>query len=182
MRYTAFYLKDKFIYRWSYTKAGSMLEIPVSYSRLLGLLRLLRDLGGKADVAKISEETDMHADEILPLLAFSEMIGLISVDEGDAKLTESGMNFLKQGHMGRAKYVRNKLMELNVFSEIMNELKKKGSLEKEDVIEIIASKGGFCYCNNLEEAFNCLVHWGVYSGLIEYDREENLIRLGEVNT
>ncbi|RSN71741.1 AAA-associated domain-containing protein [Candidatus Methanodesulfokora washburnensis] len=158
------------------------MEIPVSYSRLLGLLRLLRDLGGKADVAKISEETDMHADEILPILAFSEMIGLISIDEGDAKLTESGINFLKQGHTGRAKYVRDKLMELKVFNEILNELKKKGSLEKEDVMEIIASKGGFCYCSSLEEAFNCLIHWGVYSGLIEYDREENLIRLGEVNS
>jgi len=59
-------------------------------------------------------------------------------------------------------------------------LRKKGSLEKEDVMEIIASKGGFCYCSSLEEAFNCLIHWGVYSGLIEYNREENLIKLGEI--
>jgi len=150
-------------------------------SRLLGLLRLLRDLGGEADVARISEETGMHADEILPLLAFSEMMGFIYVEKGDAKLTKHGINFLRQGHMERAGYVREKLMELDVFSEILKELKKKGSLEKESVMEIIASKGGFCYCSNLEEEFNCLIHWGVYSGLIEYDREENLIRLGEID-
>lgn len=171
-----------FIYMLGHTGTGSVLEIPVSYSRLLGLLRLLRDLGGKADVARISEETDMHADEILPLLAFSEMIGLISVDEGDAKLTESGANFLRQGHMERAKYVRERLMEIKVFNEIMRKLKEEGSLGKEDVMEIIASAGGFCYCSDLEEAFNCLIHWGIYSGLIEYDREEKLIKLGEVDT
>jgi hypothetical protein len=48
-------------------------------------------------------------------------------------------------------------------------------------MEIMISKGGFCYCGSLEEAFNCLIYWGVYSGLIEHDREENLIRLVEVN-
>jgi NitT/TauT family transport system ATP-binding protein len=153
----------------------------ISYSRLLGLLRLLMDLGGRADIARISEETDIHADEILPLLTFSEMMGLISIENGDAELTEAGINFLRQGHAERAKYVRSKLMELEIFKEILDELKKRGSLEKEDVMEIMISKGGFCYCSGLEEAFNCLIYWGVYSGLIEHDREEKLIKLVEVN-
>ena len=153
----------------------------ISYSRLLGLLRLLMDLGGRADIARISEETDIHADEILPLLTFSEMIGLISIENGDAELTEAGINFLRQGHAERAKYVRSKLMELEIFKEILDELKKRGRLEKEDVMEIMISKGGFCYQSNLEEELNYLIYWGVYSGLIEYDREEKLIKLGEID-
>ncbi|RDD53628.1 MAG: hypothetical protein BA066_03415 [Candidatus Korarchaeota archaeon NZ13-K] len=155
-----------------------MSELPVSYSRVLGLLRLLRDLGGEADVARISEETGMHADEILPLLEFLEMIGLISVDEGDAKLTESGIDFLGLSHSERGSYIRSKLMHLEVFSEVMRRLKERGGLRKEEVMRIIASSGGFCHQGDLEEAFNCLIYWGVCSGLIEYDREERLVRPG----
>lgn len=153
------------------------MEITASLSRVLGFLRILRDLGGKVDVARIPDESGMHADEVLPLLDFSEALDLIRVANGDVELTESGSEFLRGSHDFRAKYLRGKLMKLSSFKEIMGELKRRGCIKKEDALKIIVKEEVFHYFSP-EEAFNCLIHWGVYSGLVEYDREERLVRLG----
>src|SRR2546422_954032 len=60
----------------------------VSFSQVLGLARAIVEAGGEADVARIAQDVDMDLDRIGPIVAAAEVLGLLTVVDGDLPLTE----------------------------------------------------------------------------------------------
>ncbi len=158
---------------WFYLRSG-LGEAPVSYSKLLGLLRMLENIGGRADMARLSDESELDIDELFPVMTFARILDLVEVRNGDILLTQEGRAFLRMSHEERAKHLREKLLKIEIFRRIKEELVQKGSIEKEEIISKLLDKD-FSFCENVDEAFECLVLWGVYAGIFDYDGEEEVL-------
>jgi len=66
----------------------------VSVGQILGLVEAIDEVGGVADVATISQEVDMDLDRLGPVLGAAEFLGLMTVDEGDVRITDLSRKLL----------------------------------------------------------------------------------------
>ncbi len=135
---------------------------------------MLEDMNGKTDVARLSEESELDIDKLFPVMTFAKTLGLVEVHDGDILLTEEGKAFLRMSHDERAKYLKEKLLGIETFRRVKEELARRGFIEKEEVLSKLLDKD-FSFCENADEAFECLVLWGVYAGIFDYDGEEEVL-------
>ncbi|CAM4520285.1 nitrate/sulfonate/bicarbonate ABC transporter ATP-binding protein [Nocardia ninae] len=64
-----------------------------SVGGLAGLVELVYANGGRADLPDIADELNFEIDDLLPLVDAAEMLGLITVEDGDVLLTDIGSRF-----------------------------------------------------------------------------------------
>src|ERR1700692_799467 len=66
-----------------------------------GLLELLRDRGGKEDLYRLAEVLTMDAEDLLPIVEASVLLGFATLKEGDVEITPEGINFADAGILER---------------------------------------------------------------------------------
>lgn len=151
-------------------------SIPTAhYGQVIGLLEVLDDFGGKADLAKIAEDLVLELDDILPASESAEVLGFARIDSGDIILTEKGRAFLMAGIRRRQKIVQERLLELDMFRSILDFIKKSedDGLERYKVVAFLQSKTPDI---EAELCFRWIVEWGRYGLLMRYDSNDQRIR------
>ena len=139
----------------------------VSFSQVLGLARAIVEAGGEADVARIAQDVDMDLDRIGPIVAAAEFLGLLTVVDGDLRLTEFGHKVLKASTRERKAILRDFLKELPVFRYVIELIGGAGqSTSKGEVVDALAVHFG---SHQAADLFKALVYWGRASELIAYD-------------
>ena len=58
-----------------------------------GLLEILRDAGGAADLADLSDDLSLEVDDLLPLVDACLMLGFVTTGDGQLALTSDGRRF-----------------------------------------------------------------------------------------
>src|SRR5437899_12236599 len=66
----------------------------VSVGQILGLVEAVDEVGGVADAATISREVEMDVDRLGPILVASEFLGVVTVEDGDIRITELSRKLL----------------------------------------------------------------------------------------
>jgi NitT/TauT family transport system ATP-binding protein len=136
---------------------------------IAGLLELMVDHGGKADIYRLADDLAFEVDDILPIVDAASLLGFMRVTEGDAALTEMGTEYahaeiLRQKEIFREAALENVLLLRQIMRAL--EAKSDGSVPEEFVHDMLDEQ--FSEEETLRQ-LETAVNWGRYSELFDFD-------------
>jgi NitT/TauT family transport system ATP-binding protein len=145
-----------------------------------GLIELVYDKGGRADIAQLASDLSMEVDDIFPLTEAVVFLGLAEIKEGDIILTEQGRVFAEADALSKKELFRDMaLKNIQLIKQIVQALSQsaKHRISEDFFIEILENHF------TEEEAWNQLetaIDWGRYAELFAYDYDTGELYLEQV--
>jgi NitT/TauT family transport system ATP-binding protein len=139
---------------------------------MMGLLVLLNSHGGDEEIARLADDLDLEIDEILPSVEYAEVLGLLAVTDGRAKLTEIGRKLLAGSINGRKSLLREQLKRTTLFRALLRALESapERRLTDEQVNQLIAFTTA-----PADSLVQNIINWGRYAEMFRYDSDEHLL-------
>jgi len=139
----------------------------VTLSEIVGLLKAANEMGGQAEVAKISQQFDMALDRLPAILSAAQFLGLASVAEGEVTVTDLGRRVVAANLRQRKVIVREVIRELPLFQKVTDMIRRSGRpLARQELLGVLAESFG---THQADGVFNALVYWGRYAEFLSYD-------------
>jgi len=136
---------------------------------IAGLLELLLDHHGKDDIYRLADDLDFEIDDLLPIVDAAQMLGFLTINEGDAAITPEGADYanseiLKQKELFRKAALNNVLLLRQIVRAI--ESKSNHSVPEEFFHDLLDEQfTEEVTLRQLETAIN----WGRYAELFDFD-------------
>jgi NitT/TauT family transport system ATP-binding protein len=147
----------------------------VSVGQILGLVEAIDEVGGVADVATISQEVDMDVDRLGPILDAAEFLGLVTVHEGDVRITDLSRKLLHANVRERKAILREIIDDIPDFRMITDMARQAGRpLGRQEILDALSTHVG---SHRAEDLFKALVYWGRYVELLRYDSQSEELTL-----
>jgi len=136
---------------------------------IAGLLELVLDHEGKDDIYRLADDLAFEIDDLLPIVDAAQLLGFLTVTEGDAAITPTGAEYanseiLRQKELFRTAAMENVLLLRQIVRAI--EAKSDGSVPEDffqDMLDEQFSEDETIL--QLETAIN----WGRYAELFDFD-------------
>jgi NitT/TauT family transport system ATP-binding protein len=134
-----------------------------------GLLELLLDKGGRDDIYHLADDLAFEIDDLLPIVDAAQLLGFLTVEEGDAAITPSGTEFanseiLRQKELFRDAAVEHVLL-LRQISRAL-EAKSDHTVPEDFFLDMLDEQFSEEEClHQMETA----VTWGRYAELFDFD-------------
>ncbi len=144
-----------------------------------GLIELVYDKGGRADIPQLASDLSMEVDDIFPLTEAAVFLGLAEIKEGDIILTEQGRVFAEADALSKKELFKDMaLKNIQLIKQIVQVLTQsaKHRISEDFFIEILENHF------TEEEAWNQLetaIDWGRYAELFAYDYDTGELYLEE---
>lgn len=149
-------------------QAGVTRPLPdARLNALAGLLEQLSDEGGRADLYRISDDLKLELDDLLPVVEGGELLGFLSVQEGDLELTPLGQAYADASILARKEMLAGRVLRLPLIGWIYETLRRDDNqrVSWDYFFERLQSDFGDLAEAQLEIA----IHWGRYAELFSYD-------------
>jgi NitT/TauT family transport system ATP-binding protein len=146
---------------------------------ITGLLELLQDRGGKEDLYRLAEVLIMDAEDLLPIVEASVVLGFATLKEGDVEITPEGVQFAEAGILERKILFRNAaLKHIVILQQIDSVLHAKAdrSISQEFFYDILDEHFSQ---DEVERQFETAMNWGRYAEIFDFDRESHRLTLAE---
>jgi hypothetical protein len=146
----------------------SIFPAEVAPAQLAAFLKSVYASDGVVHVHKVALDLHWDLTRLLPIIDAAEMLGLVTVEKGDVKLSREGHRMLS-AKKGGMLALSNSLSKIEPFTtalrfkrkftgeDVAKELKKKGIRwhHEDDVNSLIVSE--------------ILMHWGIRARIFDYD-------------
>jgi NitT/TauT family transport system ATP-binding protein len=134
-----------------------------------GLLELLLDKGGRDDIYRMADDLSFEIDDLLPIVDAAQLLGFLTIEEGDAVITASGMEFanseiLRQKELFRDAAVSHVLLLRQICRAI--ESKIDHTVPEDFFLDMLDEQFSEEEC---ERQIETAVTWGRYAELFDYD-------------
>jgi len=146
---------------------------------LAGLLEILADQGGRADLHVLADELSLEVDALLPTMETAALLGMLKVEAGDAIITPEGQAFA-QGDIQERKAVFRKAALGNVplLRQMEQALKAKSNLTLpaeffEDLLDEHFSD------DEARRQLETAIQWGRYAEIFDFDAATGKLTLTE---
>jgi NitT/TauT family transport system ATP-binding protein len=146
---------------------------------LAGLLELLVDQKGRADLHVLADELSLEVDALLPSVDTATLLGFLRLEEGDAIITPEGHAFA-QGDIQERKTIFRKatLAHVPLLRQIEQALKAKTNrtLSAEffqDLLDEHFSE------DEAQRQLETAIQWGRYAEIFDYDAATGKLTLTE---
>jgi NitT/TauT family transport system ATP-binding protein len=146
---------------------------------LAGLLEILADQGGRADLHKLADELSLEVDALLPSVDTAVLLGFLRVEEGDAIITPEGQAFAQADIQARKAIFRKAaLANVPLLRQMEQALKAKADRTLNDEF----------FRDLLDEHFSedesrrqleTAIQWGRYAEIFDYDAATGKLTLTE---
>jgi NitT/TauT family transport system ATP-binding protein len=146
---------------------------------LAGLLEILTDHGGRADLHKLADELSLEVDALLPSVDTAVLLGFLRVEEGDAIITSEGQAFAQADIQARKAIFRKAaLAHVPLLRQMEQALKAKADRTLSDEF----------FRDLLDEHFSedesrrqleTAIQWGRYAEIFDYDAATGKLTLTE---
>jgi NitT/TauT family transport system ATP-binding protein len=146
---------------------------------IAGLLELLHDRGGKEDLYRLADELSLDAEDLLPIVEASAMLGFATLKEGDAEITPEGVRFAEADILARKILFRQAaLKHVMILQQIDSVLHAKSdhSISQEFFYDILDEHFSQ---DEVERQFETAMNWGRYAEIFDFDRESHRLILAE---
>jgi len=146
----------------------SIFPADVSPSQLAAFLKSAYASDGIVHVHKVALDLHWDLTKLLPILDAAEMLGLITVEKGEAKLSREGERMLTV-KKERATVLSNSLSRIEPF---MTALRFKRKFTGEDVAKELSKRGIRWHHEDEVNSLivnEILMHWGIRAGVLDYD-------------
>jgi len=164
--------------RFPGTGIGTILT-HVSSNLLAGLMEAVSDepFRGKADLPDIGETLHMEAGDLLPVAESLQMLRFAEIERGDIRLTEAGMQFVREDTDERKKlFSRHLLTYVPLAAHIRRVLdERKGrSAPKSRFFDELED---YMAPEAAEQTLRTVISWGRYAEAFAYDDNQQAFSL-----
>ena len=148
----------------------------IEVGKMIGMLVYLEDLDGKTDVYVLSSDLSLEMDELVNLIKISELLGFVTVLEGDLYITRTGKDLVYGDENKRKIIFKKALKKLSVFEKIIKILLKSEdkTIQKSRLLSILSEEMSE---GEASETLKSLIELGRYAELIGYNPEDKDIYL-----
>jgi NitT/TauT family transport system ATP-binding protein len=146
---------------------------------MAGLLEILIDQGGHADLAHLADELSLEVDALLPTVDTAALLGMLTLEEGDAAITPDGRAFAQADIQNRKAFFRKAaLAHVPLLRQMEQSLKAKNDRTLSDEF----------FHDLLDEHFSedesrrqleTAIQWGRYAEIFDYDAATGKLTLTE---
>jgi NitT/TauT family transport system ATP-binding protein len=152
----------------------------VGISRVIGLLEVLDDAGGRYDVFRLARDVNYEFGEILRVLKGAEMLGLVETPGADVVLTSTGGQMLRGRINNRKKLLKEQLKKLPIFRTVVEALQRSEDqrADEDAFLEIFAIH---LPSEDPESMLKTVIDWGRYAELIGYNPDDQQVYLDQVD-
>jgi NitT/TauT family transport system ATP-binding protein len=146
---------------------------------IAGLLEILHDGGGHADLYRLAEDLSMDVDDLLPIVESATILGFATLKEGDVQIAPEGIAFAEADILTRKVLFREAaLKHVTILHCIQNVLKAKSdhSIPDEffhDILDEHFSE------DEVERQFQTAMNWGRYAEIFDHDPSAGRLVLTE---
>ena len=146
---------------------------------LAGLLEILEDHDGRADLAVLADELSLEVDALLPSVDTATLLGLLKLQEGDAILTPEGKAFAHGDIQDRkAIFRKGMLANIPLFRQMEQALRSKANRTLpaeffQDLLDEHFSE------DEAQRQMETAIQWGRYAELFDYDAATGKLTLTE---
>ncbi len=136
---------------------------------IAGLLELVLDHDGKEDIYRLADHLGFEIDDLLPIVDAAQLLGFLTVTEGDAAITSTGSEYanseiLRQKELFRAAAVEHVLLLRQIVRAI--EAKSDGTVPEEFFHDMLDEQ--FTEEETLRQ-LETAINWGRYAELFDFD-------------
>jgi NitT/TauT family transport system ATP-binding protein len=136
---------------------------------IAGLLELVLDHNGKDDIYRLADDLAFEIDDLLPIVDAAQLLGFLTVTEGDAAITPTGAEYanseiLRQKELFRTAAVTNVLLLRQIVRAI--EAKSDRSVPEEFFHDMLDEQ--FSEEETLRQ-LETAINWGRYAELFDFD-------------
>ncbi len=78
---------------------------------IAGLLEMLIDKGGRDDIYRLADDLALEIDDLLPIVDAAQLLGFLTIEEGDAAITENGTEFANSEILHQKEVFRDAVLE-----------------------------------------------------------------------
>jgi NitT/TauT family transport system ATP-binding protein len=134
---------------------------------LAGLFEKLAAEGGRTDISRFVPELQMELDDFLPIVEAGEVLGFITVQEGDLLLTPLGRAYADASVLGRKEIFAGRVLRLPVISWIYETLLQDDNrrVAKEYFLEKLEPD----FHDRTEVQLERAINWGRFAELFAFD-------------
>jgi NitT/TauT family transport system ATP-binding protein len=146
---------------------------------IAGLLEILMDQGGRADLHKLADELSLEVDALLPTVDTAVLLGMLRLEEGQAIITPEGQAYAQADIQARKAIFRKAaLANVPLLCQMQNALKAKSNRTLSDDF----------FRDLLDEHFSedesrrqleTAIQWGRYAEIFDYDAATGKLTLTE---
>jgi NitT/TauT family transport system ATP-binding protein len=146
---------------------------------IAGLLEILMDQGGRADLHKLADELSLEVDALLPTVDTAVLLGMLRLEEGQAIITPEGQAYAQADIQARKAIFRKAaLTNVPLLCQMQNALKAKSNRTLSDEF----------FRDLLDEHFSedesrrqleTAIQWGRYAEIFDYDAATGKLTLTE---
>ncbi len=134
-----------------------------------GLLELLLDRGGRDDIYRLADDLAFEIDDLLPIVDAAQLLGFLTVEEGDAAITESGTEFANSEILRQKELFREAAQQsVLLLRQIRRALDAKSdhTVPEEFFLDMLDEQFSKEEClRQMETA----ITWGRYAELFDFD-------------
>ncbi|MFE9577969.1 AAA-associated domain-containing protein [Nocardia sp. NPDC006044] len=146
-----------------------------SVGGLAGLVELVYATGGRADLPDIADELNFEIDDLLPLVDAAEMLGFITVEDGDVLLTDIGVRFttadIQESKRIFAEQARHRAPLVRTICKGLTG-SSDGSLRAAFFLDLLRRGFG---PEDARRQLDIAIDWGRYAELYDYDTDSDKI-------
>jgi NitT/TauT family transport system ATP-binding protein len=146
---------------------------------MAGLLEILIDQGGRADLHRLAEILSLEVDALLPTVDTAVMLGFLKVEEGDAIITLDGQAFAQADIQARKAIFRKAaLANVPLLRQMEQSLKAKSNrtLNEEFFRDLLDEQFSE---EESRRQLETAIQWGRYAEIFDYDSESGKLTLTE---
>ncbi|MCL4425438.1 MAG: AAA-associated domain-containing protein [Firmicutes bacterium] len=140
----------------------------VGIGMVLGLLEMLDDARGRADIFRLARDLSMELDDIGPVIEAAKILGFIDTVRGDITLTPLAARLLEADINIRKSILAERLKGIGVFRDVLRMIRvhRNRRIRRQQVVDFLAKNMSDEEANAL---FQTLVDWGRFAEIIDYD-------------
>lgn len=136
---------------------------------MAGLLEMLLDKGGRDDIYRLAGDLAFEIDDLLPIVDAAQLLGFLTIEEGDAAITHSGEEFanseiLRQKELFRTAAVEHVLLLRQIGRAL--EAKSDRTVPEDFFLDMLDEQFGE---EESRRQVETAVNWGRYAELFDYD-------------
>jgi NitT/TauT family transport system ATP-binding protein len=146
---------------------------------MAGLLEILEDHEGRADLHVLADELSLEVDALLPTVDTAVLLGFLKLEDADAILTDVGKAFEQADIQERKAIFRKAVLEhIPLFRQMEQALKSKANRTLpaeffQDLLDEHFSE------DEARRQMETAIQWGRYAELFDYDAASGKLTLTE---
>jgi NitT/TauT family transport system ATP-binding protein len=146
---------------------------------IAGLLELLIDHDGRDDIYRLADDLTFEIDDLLPIVDAAQLLGFLTVEEGDAVITPAGREYaeseiLRQKTLFRKAAVENVLL-LRQISRALD-TKSNHTIHEEFFLDMLDEQFSE---EESQKQMETAINWGRYAELFDFDASRRRFILPE---